>query len=199
MLLLLFFSLFAYLLGSLSSAILICRFSGLPDPRSQGSKNPGASNVLRIGGKAYAAWVLLFDILKGWIPVFWAKQMGVSMPFLGWIVFFAFLGHLYPIFFKCRGGKGVATALGGLLAFAWPIAVIAMVSWISVFALFRIISLASITAAAVVCSYTFYQWSFEKSLPIILMGLLLIIRHHTNIKRLLRGKETKITNKINKK
>lgn len=199
MLFFLFFSLLAYLLGSLSSAILICRFSGRPDPRSQGSKNPGASNVLRIAGKRYAAQVLLFDIVKGWLPVFLAKQLGMGMPFLGWIAFFAFLGHLYPVFFKFRGGKGVATALGGLLALAWPIAAVAMLSWLVMIVLFRIISLASITAAGVVFGYALYQLSFQNNLPILLMSVLLIIRHHPNIQRLFAGKETTITNKINKK
>lgn len=199
MLLFLFFSLLAYLLGSLSSAILICRLSGQPDPRSQGSKNPGASNVLRIAGKRYAVQVLLFDVFKGWLPVFLAKQLGIAMPFLGWIAFFAFLGHLYPVFFKFRGGKGVATALGGLLALAWPIAAGAMLSWLVMVVLFRIISLASITAAGVVSGYALYQLSFQNSLPILLMSILLIICHHTNIQRLFAGKETTITNKINKK
>lgn len=199
MLLFLFFSLLAYLLGSLSSAILICRVSGQPDPRSQGSKNPGASNVLRIAGKRYAFQVLLFDVFKGWLPVFLAKQAGMTMPLLGWVAFFAFLGHLYPVFFKFRGGKGVATALGGLLALAWPIATVAILSWLVMIALFRIISLASITTAGVVFGYALYHLSFKNNFPILLMSLLLIMRHHTNIRRLLAGKETTITNKINKK
>lgn len=147
MLLALIFMLFAYLLGSLSSAIIVCKLARLPDPRTQGSGNPGASNVLRIGGKRLAGIVLLGDLLKGWIPVILAKFFGLPFACLAWIAFFAFIGHLFPIFFGFRGGKGVATALGGLLALAWPIGLIGLLSWCVILLLFRYISVASMISS----------------------------------------------------
>ncbi len=110
-----------YLLGSLSSAIIICRLLGLPDPRGQGSGNPGATNVLRIGGKKAAAATLIGDMLKGLIPVLIAKLLGASLAIQALVAIAAFLGHLYPLFFGFKGGKGVATALGVLLGIHWPV------------------------------------------------------------------------------
>lgn len=106
----------AYLIGSLSSAVILCKIAGLPDPRTQGSGNPGATNVLRMGSKKLAALVLLIDVLKGVIPVLIGRMLGFDINILTLIAFFAFLGHLYPIFFQFKGGKGVATALGAFLA-----------------------------------------------------------------------------------
>lgn len=184
--------LFAYLLGSLSSAIITCKLAGLPDPRTQGSGNPGASNVLRIGSKRLAGIVLLGDVLKGWIPVMWAKLFGLSFVFLPWVAFFAFIGHLAPIFFGFRGGKGVATALGGLLALAWPIGVIGLLSWCVILLLFRYISVASMSASVLTFLYVFYEYPLPIYLPIFLMTILLIARHTLNIRRLLLGKEPKL-------
>ena len=192
MLLPLIFMLFAYLLGSLSSAIIVCKLARLPDPRTQGSGNPGASNVLRIGGKRLAGIVLLGDMLKGWIPVMLAKFFGLPFVFLPWVAFFVFIGHLFPIFFGFRGGKGVATALGGLLALAWPIGLIGLLSWCVILFLFRYISVGSISASALTFLYVFYEYPLPIYLPIFLMTILLIARHTLNIRRLLLGKEPKL-------
>ena len=192
MLLPLIFMLFAYLLGSLSSAIIVCKLARLPDPRTQGSGNPGASNVLRIGGKRLAGIVLLGDMLKGWIPVMLAKFFGLPFVFLPWVAFFVFIGPLFPIFFCFCGGKGVATALGGLLALAWPIGLIGLLSWCVILFLFRYISLASISASALTFLYVFYEYPLPIYLPIFLMTILLIARHTLNIRRLLLGKEPKL-------
>ena len=193
MLLPLVFILIAYLLGSLSSAIIISKCAKLPDPRTQGSGNPGASNILRIGGKKLAIIVLLGDVLKGWIPVMLAKLCGLPLTSLAWVVFFAFIGHLYPIFFGFRGGKGVATALGGLIALAWPLGLIGLFTWGVMLFLFRYISVASMIAAIVTFLYVFYTYSLLVYLPIFLMTVLLIARHFSNIQRLIQGTEPKFT------
>ncbi|MDQ8040026.1 MAG: glycerol-3-phosphate 1-O-acyltransferase PlsY [Rickettsiella sp.] len=192
MLLPLMFCLLAYLIGSLSSAIIVCKCMGLPDPRSQGSGNPGASNVLRVGGRKLASIVLLFDIFKGWLPVMIAKYLGMPLFILGWVAFFAFLGHLFPIFFNFRGGKGVATVLGGLFALAWPLGFFALLIWFVVLFLFRYISLASITSALLTSLYAIYLLSMSVYLSILLMCILLIVRHHANIRRLLAGVEPQL-------
>lgn len=193
MLLLFIFISVAYLLGSLSSAIIVSKCAGLPDPRTQGSGNPGASNILRLGGKKLAAIVLLGDVLKGWIPVMLAKLFGLPLASLAWVAFFAFIGHLYPVFFGFRGGKGVATALGGLCALAWPLGLIGLLSWGVVLFLFRYISVASILAATVTFFYVFYVYPLSVYLPIFLMTVLLIARHFSNIQRLFQGTEPKFT------
>lgn len=193
MLLLFFFILIAYLLGSLSSAIIVSQCADLPDPRTRGSGNPGASNILRIGGKKLAAIVLLGDVLKGWIPVMLAKLFGLSLASLAWVAFFAFIGHLYPVFFGFRGGKGVATALGGLLALAWPLGLIGLLSWGVALFLFRYISVASILASTVTFLYVFYRYPLSIYLPIFLMTVLLIARHFSNMQRLFQGTEPQLT------
>ncbi len=189
----LIFCLLAYLMGSLSSAVIVCQCAGLPDPRSQGSGNPGASNVLRVGGKGLASIVLLADMAKGWLPVVVAKYLGMPLFILAWIAFFAFLGHLFPVFFNFRGGKGVATALGGLLALAWPIGLFALLAWLVVLLLLRYISLASIASALLAFLYAFYLLPIPVYFPILLMCILLIVRHHANIRRLLSGEEPKLS------
>lgn len=186
------FCLLAYLMGSLSSAIIICKWVSLPDPRSQGSGNPGASNVLRIGGKGLAAIVLLFDVFKGWFPVIGAKYLGMPLFVLSWVAFFAFLGHLFPVFFKFRGGKGVATALGGLFALAWPIGLFALLVWVVILLLFRYISLASISSALLALLSAIYLLPANVYLPVLLMCILLIMRHYANIRRLIAGTEPKL-------
>jgi len=181
----------AYLLGSLSSAIIISKLVGLPDPRTQGSGNPGATNIMRIGGKKLAIIVLLGDVLKGIIPVVLAKLFGLSTAYLGWVALAAFVGHLYPVFFKFKGGKGVATAVGGIIAIAWPLALAALATWAIIFYLFRYVSLASITAAAMVCVYAIWLAPAGTYVAIFLMSVLLIVRHSANIQRLLAGQESK--------
>ncbi|HFQ92142.1 MAG TPA: glycerol-3-phosphate 1-O-acyltransferase, partial [Chromatiales bacterium] len=139
--------LLAYLLGSLSSAIIMCRIFSLPDPRSQGSGNPGATNVLRFGGKKIAIMVLTGDILKGLIPVLVATYAGLTSAGIAVVGVAAFLGHLYPVFFGFQGGKGVATALGVLLGMSWLLGLAMIAVWVVMAMIFRISSLAAITAA----------------------------------------------------
>ena len=119
----------AYLLGSISSAVLICKLADLGDPRAQGSGNPGTTNVLRLGGKKLAIFTLLGDTLKGFIPVYLAHFTSLSAMALSFIALAAFIGHLFPVFFGFKGGKGVATALGVLLALAWPVDCAALITW----------------------------------------------------------------------
>ena len=146
----------AYLIGSLSSAVMLCKVSGLPDPRTQGSGNPGATNVLRMGSKKLAAMVLLIDVLKGVVPVLIGRMLDFDINILALIAFFAFLGHLYPVFFQFKGGKGVATALGAFLALSPALAGAALLTWIVVFAISRISSLSAIAAAAMTPVYSLW-------------------------------------------
>src|SRR5512145_106507 len=137
----------AYLLGSLSTAIILCRLMGLPDPRTQGSGNPGATNVLRFGGKKLAAFTLLGDMLKGLLPVVVASFITDNATVLALVAMAAFLGHLYPVFFGFRGGKGVATALGVLLGLSWQVGLAVLVTWVVMALVFRISSLSALIAA----------------------------------------------------
>jgi glycerol-3-phosphate acyltransferase PlsY len=186
------FILGAYLLGSISSAVLTCRLAGLGDPRAQGSGNPGTTNVLRIGGKKLAIFTLLGDVLKGFIPVYLAHFTSLSAMALSFVALAAFIGHLFPVFFGFKGGKGVATALGVLLALAWPVGCAALITWIVVAALFRYSSLAALVTAVLLPLYV-YLWSNPGYLiAVIIISLLLIVKHRDNIQRLLSGKESKI-------
>ncbi|HAO26118.1 MULTISPECIES: glycerol-3-phosphate 1-O-acyltransferase PlsY [unclassified Methylophaga] len=182
----------AYLIGSLSSAVMLCKVSGLPDPRTQGSGNPGATNVLRMGSKKLAALVLLIDVLKGVIPVLIGRMLGFDIDILALIAFFAFLGHLYPVFFQFKGGKGVATALGAFLALSPALAGAALLTWILVFAISRISSLSAIAAAAMTPVYSLWLIDTVFARTVILfIALLLLWRHRSNIQRLLAGEEKK--------
>lgn len=184
----------AYLLGSLSTAIIVCRLMGLPDPRSQGSKNPGATNVLRYGGKKAAAITLAGDALKGVIPVLIAQALQQDAAQLAVIGIAAFLGHLYPVFFGFKGGKGVATAFGVLMAMAWPVGLALLATWLVMAFLFKISSLSALTAAILA---PVYFWLMTPHREWVIMAaaisLLLIWRHRSNIVNLIRGKEDKIT------
>ena len=188
--------LLAYLMGSLSTAIIVCRGMGLPDPRTQGSGNPGATNVLRIGGKKVAAVTLFGDLLKGLLPVLIARLFSADPIPLALVAMAAFLGHLYPIFFRFQGGKGVATAMGVLIGLAWPVALAALATWLVMAKVFRISSLSALTAAALAPLYT---WLLAPQPAFIIMSgamsLLLIWRHRSNIRKLLAGEEKRIGQK----
>ncbi len=181
---------FAYLLGSVSAAIITCKLMGLPDPRSEGSHNPGATNVLRIGGKKAAAITLIGDMFKGLIPVIIARTAGADDPLLAAVALAAFLGHLYPVFFSFHGGKGVATAMGVLLGLAWPVALAVLATWLLTAKLFKVSSLSALIASLLA---PFYMWSLENSPAFfsmtIALSILLIWRHRSNILRLVSGKE----------
>jgi glycerol-3-phosphate acyltransferase PlsY len=187
---------FAYLLGSISTAIIVCKMMGLPDPRTQGSNNPGATNVLRIGGKKAAALTLVGDFLKGLLPVLAGVVLKVEPPVLALIAMAAFLGHLYPVFFGFHGGKGVATALGVILGLSWPVALAALVTWLVMAKLFKISSLSALTAAVLTPLYCYLLTpQTEYILMLSVMSLLLIWRHRSNIQKLLSGEEGKIGKK----
>lgn len=184
----------AYLLGSISSAVLICRLLKLPDPRGVGSNNPGATNVLRIGGKGAAAAVLLCDMLKGTIPVWSGYFLGIDPIILGVVAIAACLGHMYPIFFHFKGGKGVATALGAIAPIGLDLTGLVMLTWLSVAILFRYSSLAALVTVLVT---PFYAWMFKPqyTLPVAMLCCLIVLKHHQNIRRLLSGEEPKIGEK----
>ena len=182
---------FAYLCGSISSAILVCKIAGLPDPRTQGSGNPGATNVLRIGGKAAAACVLVFDILKGMVPVWLAYLLHLAPLYLGRTAIAACLGHIYPVFFRFRGGKGVATALGAIAPIGWDLTGLMTGTWLLTVLLSGYSSLGAIVSALIA---PFYVWWFKPqfTFPVSMLSCLILLRHHDNIQRLWRGQESKI-------
>ena len=183
----------AYLIGSLSSAIILCKLAGLPDPRSEGSGNPGATNVLRIGGKKLAATVLFIDVVKGVLPVTIVSLVGSDLAWITATAFAVFLGHLYPVFFQFKGGKGVATALGGFLALSPLLGGAILLSWLFVFIISRISSLSAIIAASLAPLYSMWLInSLEARWIIFVMTTMLLIRHKSNIKRLLSGEESNL-------
>lgn len=179
----------AYLMGSISSAIIICRVMGLPDPRSDGSHNPGTTNVLRIGGKLPALLTLTGDVLKGVIPVLIGREMGLDNMLLSAIGFAAFIGHLYPIFFRFEGGKGVATALGVLIALHWMLGLAVLAIWLLAFAITRISSVGAIAAFSAAPFLAPYLWMPDGMLGIAGMSILLLARHKENMKALIEGRE----------
>lgn len=187
----------AYLFGSFSSAVIVCHLMGLPDPRTQGSGNPGATNVLRHGGKKAAIITLFFDVLKGIVAVLLAR---IFVPddtaTLAGVTFAVFLGHLYPVFFQFKGGKGVATAFGALLALVWQVGIAALVTWLAMAFAFRYSSLSAIITAVFVPVFTyFFSGDLYYTGSSLLISILLIWRHRSNIKKLLNGEEDKIGEK----
>jgi glycerol-3-phosphate acyltransferase PlsY len=195
----------AYLLGSLSFAVIVSRVMGLSDPRSYGSKNPGATNVLRSGSKKAAVLTLLLDAAKGWLPValvqWYGQPYGLEAGTLALVGLGAFLGHLYPVFFRFQGGKGVATAAGVLMGVHWVLGVATLVTWILIAVFFRYSSLAALVAAVFAPVYYIFgdglAWRMDGEVlfAVSLMSLLLIYRHAENIGRLVRGTESKLGKK----
>ncbi len=184
----------AYLLGSLSSAIIVCKLMGLPDPRSEGSGNPGATNVLRIGGKKAAAFTLVGDMLKGYFPVALAIWLGLDDQVIIAVGVAAFLGHLWPVFFSFAGGKGVATELGVLFGLNFVAGLVVAAVWLFIAKGLKISSLAALVAMTLAPAVVWYLsggiWSWVWGVAG--MSLILIVRHKANIQRLLRGEETSI-------
>ena len=180
----------SYFIGSISSAVIICKALGLPDPRTQGSKNPGATNVLRLGGKKIAAFVLTFDGLKGATPVIIGHYLEFGLTQLTLIILCAFLGHIFPVFFRFRGGKGVATYLGGLIAINLLVGLIFSVIWLLVAKVLKTSSLAALIATALSPLYFYLIVGNLKSTLIIgLISLLIFYTHRDNIKRLINKDE----------
>lgn len=184
----------AYLMGSVSTAIIVCRVMGLPDPREGGSGNPGATNVLRIGGekgKKAAAITLFGDLLKGLLPVLVAHAMSLDAQLIVLVGFVAFMGHLYPIFFGFQGGKGVATMLGVMFGLSLPIGLAVAGTWLFVAKVLKISSLSALVASLLAPLYIYFlggdlSW-------VVLTGVMTVIlfwRHRSNIQRLLSGKES---------
>ncbi|MFI4931001.1 MAG: glycerol-3-phosphate 1-O-acyltransferase PlsY [Burkholderiales bacterium] len=190
----------AYLVGSLSFAVLVSRGFGLADPRSYGSKNPGATNVLRSGHRAAAILTLVLDALKGYLPVWLALWLSPRFGFgdttIAFVGLAAFLGHVWPVFFRFEGGKGVATAAGVLLAFEWQLGAFTLATWVVIAVFFRYSSLASIVAAVFAPFFDLLIWGpSSRSLAIAVMSLLLVWRHSGNIRKLLAGTESKLGRK----
>jgi len=186
----------AYLIGSLSFAVIVSRLFGLADPRSYGSGNPGATNVLRSGNKAAAVLTLVFDALKGYIPVVIAQHMSLDIVTITAVGLGAFIGHLWPVFFKFEGGKGVATAAGVLLGFAPALGGLVLLVWLAMAVVFRYSSLAALTASIAAPIIQFQGWGFSvMTVGVIVMSALLIWRHEANIRKLLAGQESKLGQK----
>ena len=187
----------AYLIGSVSFAVVTSRLFGLPDPHDYGSGNPGATNVLRTGNKAAAALTLVGDGAKGWLAVWLAQRYGADFGVAPWVVpavaLAVFVGHLYPVFHGFKGGKGVATAAGIVLALQWPLAIVLVVVWLLMAVVFKISSLAALTAAALTPVGMFYlDGNSLTAWAMVPIALLLFWRHRSNIRQLVEGKERAI-------
>ena len=183
----------AYLLGSISAAILVCKLLGLSDPRTGGSGNPGTTNVMRLHGKTAAFLTLTGDVFKGIIPVLLAKVIVGSEFIIALSGFAAFLGHIFPIYFKFRGGKGVATLIGILLATHWLLGLAYVITWILTAAIFRYSSLAALIATLSIPFYTYFlEQNFQYTVSFSMIAVILFWRHKSNIHNLLNNKERKI-------
>jgi acyl phosphate:glycerol-3-phosphate acyltransferase len=187
----------AYLIGSISFAVIVSRVLGLADPRTYGSGNPGATNVLRSGSKPAAVLTLLGDAVKGWLAVWLVQRYGPPLGVGDWGVALAgvavFLGHLYPVFFHFKGGKGVATAAGVILAFNPWLALATGVTWLIIAFFFRYSSLASLVAAVFAAFYSAFGWGFdERFIALVVIAGFVVYRHQANIRNLMAGKERRI-------
>ena len=187
---------FAYLFGSLSSAVVICKAFSLPDPRTTGSKNPGATNVYRIGGRIPSLLVLIMDILKGSIPVYTSYLAGIDPILLGLIGIAACLGHIFPLYFGFQGGKAVATAFGAMLPIGLDLAGLLVATWIAVVFFTGYSSLGAIIAVSLA---PFFTWLIKPvyTIPVAMLSILIILRHRENIVRLINRTESKIWDKGN--
>lgn len=183
----------AYLLGSICTAIFVCKLFNLPDPRTAGSNNPGATNVMRIGGKVPALITFLGDGLKGAVPTAAALYLDISLLEVQLVMISAILGHVFPIFFKFKGGKAVATTIGGLLALNYIIALVFLGVWLITFLLTKISALGALFAAISlpVASYLVYN-NFINAIPLLCITILIVITHQSNIRRIMRGNEHKV-------
>jgi len=181
----------SYLLGSISSAIIICKIFNLPDPRTEGSKNPGATNVLRIGGKVAAALVLIFDGLKGAFPIFLAHYFGYDLFESSVILLFAFLGHVFPVYYRFKGGKGVATYLGGLIAIDFFVGLTFSIIWLIVAKIIKVSSIAALTATFLspIYFYVITTHDLKATIVIFLINLFIYFTHRENIRRIMNGEE----------
>ncbi len=199
MLLAIFAVIFAYLLGSISFAIIVSKLMGIGDPRTFGSGNPGATNVLRSGKKTAAALTLLGDALKGWLAVFltdaFRQTFGFNDKVIAIVAVAVIIGHMYPVFFKFKGGKGVATAFGVILALSWQTALICLLIWLIVAFGLKISSLAALIASSLSPFIAYFFLSTPYLIAITIIALLVLYRHKSNIKKLLHGKESKIGDK----
>jgi glycerol-3-phosphate acyltransferase PlsY len=184
----------AYLCGSVSSAVLVSKLFRLPDPRLHGSGNPGATNVLRLGGKLPAVLVLLFDILKGTIPVWGSYFLQIEPLYLGLIAISACLGHIFPLFFGFQGGKAVATAFGAMMPIGLDLAGLLIASWLIIVAISGYSSLAAILTVTLAPIFTWFIKPLY-TVPVLMLSILIIVRHRENIMRLYRGKESKVWDK----
>ena len=184
----------AYLLGSVSSAVLVCRLFNIGDPRNLGSGNPGATNVLRLAGRFPASLVLIFDVLKGTMPVWTSYYLGFEPFYLALVAVSACLGHMFPLFFGFSGGKAVATAFGSILPLGLDLAALLITTWVVVLVLTRYSSLAAIITVVLAPIFT---WLINPvySLPVAVLALLIVLRHKDNIARLLTHKEPKLSYK----
>lgn len=180
----------AYLLGSISFAVLLARLRHQPDPRSFGSRNPGASNMLRLGNRRLALATLVGDMGKGALSVWLAARLGYEPMQQAWVGLFALVGHILPLYHRFQGGKGVATAAGVLLLLSWPAAALAALVWLGVFTLRATSSLASLAACVALLPWTAWH-SPELQIPVSLMVLIILLRHRLNIGRLLAGNENR--------
>lgn len=181
----------AYLLGSISSAVVVCKLFRVPDPRTQGSHNPGATNVLRIAGKFPALLVLIFDVLKGTVMVWGAYWLGLEPIQLGLVAVAACLGHIFPLFFGFSGGKGVATAFGALIPIGLDLSALLILVWLSVLFVSGYSSLAAVITVSLAPFITWFIKA-EYALPVAMLSLLIIFRHKDNLIRLIKGQEPKI-------
>ena len=185
----------AYLIGSFSTAIITCKIMGIEDPRKTGSHNPGATNVLRHGSKKAAIITLIGDMVKGLIPVLIAFQFQSDDLTIGLVGLFALLGHVFPIYYGFKGGKGVATYYGVILAIDWQVGLIALAIWLIVAAVLKISSLSALVSMFIT---PFLLWAFSQSVElcsaVALMSLIVFWRHTSNIKSILKGAEAKINN-----